>query len=191
MEFKNELTDTEMREIRTDREDIWQGRFFHVTKDTVRLPSGRQSAREVAWKRGAVCIVPVTDACEIVCVEQYRYPYDEVILEIPAGKLEEDEDDMLAAAKRELAEETGYVADEWIDFGMYYGSPAMLKEEIGIYLARGLRPGNTHFDDDEYLRIRHIPIEELTARILNGEVPDGKTQAAVLRAKLWLEREKK
>lgn len=189
MEFEKELTDTEMREIRTEREEIWQGRFFHVTKDTVRLPSGRQSTREVAWKRGAVCIVPVTDAGEIVCVEQFRYPYGEVILEIPAGKLEAGEDDTLAAAQRELLEETGYTAAEWVDFGMYYGSPAMLKEEITIYLARGLHAGKTHFDEDEYLRIRHIPIEELTARILNGEVPDGKTQAAVLRAKLWLERE--
>ncbi len=191
MQFKNELTDSEMREIRTDRQDIWQGRFFHITKDTVRLPSGGESTREVAWKRGAVCIVPVTDAGEIVCVEQFRYPYDEVILEIPAGKLEEGEDDTLAAAKRELAEETGYTAAEWVDFGLYYGSPAMLKEEIWIYLARGLTAGATNFDEDEYLRIRKIPIEELTSRILAGEIPDGKTQAAVLRAKLWLERETK
>ncbi|MBQ8747394.1 MAG: NUDIX hydrolase [Clostridia bacterium] len=190
MKFDHTLTDTEMREIRTDREEIWQGRIFTVTHDTVRLPSGRISTRDVAWKRGAVCIVPVTDDGKIVCVEQYRYPYDKVILEIPAGKLEESEDDHpLEAAKRELAEETGYTAAEWIDFGVYYGSPAMLKEEIFIYLARGLTAGDTNFDEGEYLRIREIPIETITEQILNGEIPDGKTQAAVLRAKLWLERE--
>ncbi len=189
MKFDKELTDSEMREVRIAREEIWQGRFFRVTKDTVRLPSGGESTREVAWKRGAVCVVPVTDDGKIVCVEQFRYPYDRVILEIPAGKLEEGEDDTLEAAKRELTEETGYTAREWIDFGMYYGSPAMLAEEITVYLARGLTAGDTHFDEDEYLRIRHIPIGELTDRILDGEIPDGKTQAAVLRAKLWLERE--
>lgn len=189
MKFDHTLTDTEMREIRTDREEIWQGRFFTVTKDTVRLPSGRMSTREVAWKRGAVCVIPVTDDGKIVCVEQFRYPYDKVILEIPAGKLEEEENDPLAAAKRELLEETGYTAAEWIDFGVYYGSAAMLMEEIFIYLARGLTAGDTHFDEDEYLRIREIPIEEITEQILNGEIPDGKTQAAVLRAKLWLDRE--
>ncbi len=189
MKFDHTLTDAEMRETRTGREEIWQGRFFSVTKDTVSLPSGETGTREVAWKRGAVCVIPVTDDGKIVCVEQFRYPYDKVLLEIPAGKMDEGETDPLETAKRELLEETGCTAAEWIDFGVYYGSPAMLKEEIYIYLARGLSAGNTHFDEDEYLRIREIPIETLTEQILMGEIPDGKTQAGVLRAKLWLEKE--
>lgn len=181
------LTNEEMREIRTDRTEIYDGTVIHLTKDTVRLPDGASSFREVAWHRGAVCIVPVTDDGEVVCVEQYRYPYDTVLLEIPAGKLEPGETDRVAAARRELAEETGYTAREMIDFGDYFGSPAILMEKITVFLALGLTPGETHFDDDEFLRVRHIPMEELTRMILRGEVPDGKTQAAVLRAKLYLE----
>ncbi len=181
------LSNEEMREIRTDRAEIYDGTVIHLTKDTVRLPDGGSSIREVAWHRGAVCVVPVTDDGQIVCVEQYRYPYDTVLLEIPAGKLEPGETNREAAARRELAEETGYTAREMIDFGDYFGSPAILREKITVFLALGLTPGETHFDDDEFLRIRHIPIEELTRMILRGEVPDGKTQAAVLRAKLYLE----
>ncbi len=189
MKFDHPLTDAEMREVRIGSEEIWQGRFFTVTKDTVRLPSGGESTREVAWKCGAVAVIPITDDGKIVCVEQFRYPYDGVLLEIPAGKLEEGEADPLAAARRELAEETGYTAAEWIPFGVYYGSPAMLKEEIYLYLARGLTRGETNFDEDEYLRLREIPVDTLIEQILRSEIPDGKTQAAVLRAKLWLERE--
>ena len=181
------LTNEQMREIRTDRTEIYDGTVIHVTKDTVRLPDGTSSFREVAWHRGAVCVVPVTDDGQVVCVEQYRYPYDTVLLEIPAGKLEIGETDREAAARRELAEETGYRAREMIDFGDYYGSPALLMEKITVFLAIGLIPGETHPDDDEFLRVRHIPMEELTRMILRGEVPDGKTQAAVLRAKLYLE----
>ncbi len=189
MKFDRELSSDEMREIRAGRTEIYDGKIVHLTKDTVRLPNGGQSIREVVWKCGAVCVVPITEKGEVVCVEQFRYPYDTVLLEIPAGKLESGETDTLAAARRELWEETGYTAREMIDFGMYYGSPAMLMEEITVYLALGLTPGETHFDEDEYLRIRHIPIEELTEMILRGEVPDGKTQAAVLRTKLFLEKE--
>ena len=187
MKFDRELTPEEMREIRTAREEIYDGRIVHLTKDTVRLPNGGESVREVVWKCGAVCVVPVTEKGEVVLVEQFRYPYDTVLLEIPAGKLEPGETDTEAAARRELLEETGYTAGQMIDFGMYYGSPAMLREEITVYLALDLTAGDTRFDEDEYLRIRHIPMEEIVEMILRGEVPDGKTQAAVLRAKLFLE----
>lgn len=188
MKFDKELTNEEMREVFVAREELYDGRIVHLTKDTVRIPTGDERTREVVWKCGAVCVVPVTEKGEVVLVEQFRYPYDTVLLEIPAGKLEPGETDTEAAARRELLEETGYTASEMIDFGMYYGSTAMLKEEIAVYLALGLTPGETHFDEDEYLRTRHIPLEEITDKILCGEVPDGKTQAAVLRAKLWLEK---
>ncbi len=191
MEFDRELAPEEMREVRTGRTEIYDGKIVHLTKDTVRLPNGGESIREVVWKCGAVCVVPVTDKGEVILVEQFRYPYDTVLLEIPAGKLEPGETDTLAAARRELLEETGYTAGEMIDFGMYYGSPAMLMEEITVYLARDLTPGKTHFDEDEYLRIRTVPMDEIVGMILRGEVPDGKTQAAVLRAKLFLENEER
>lgn len=187
---KQNLTNDEMREIRTRREEIFDGRVVRLTVDEVRLPDGGTSTREVIWHKGAVCVVPVTEKGEVVLVEQFRYPYDTVLLEIPAGKLEAGETDRLAAAKRELAEETGYRAETWVDFGEFYGSAAILKEKITMYLALGLTPGETNPDEDEFLRVKKVPIDELVHEILAGNVPDGKTQAGVLRAKLWLENAK-
>ncbi len=180
----------ELREVMTARQEIFDGRVVHLTVDEVRLPDGGSSVREVIWHRGAVCVVPVTDQGEVILVEQFRYPYGQVLLEIPAGKLEEGDTDRLAAAKRELSEETGYRAREWVDFGDFYGSAAILKEKITVFLALGLTAGETNPDEDEFLRVKKVPMQELVADILAGKVPDGKTQAAVLRAKLWLEETK-
>lgn len=181
------MTNEEMRETKLSREEIFSGRVIHLTRDTVRLPSGKTSTREVAWHRGAVCVIPITNAGEAVLVEQFRYPFDTVLLEIPAGKLEPGETDRLAAARRELSEETGFTAAEMIPFGEYYGSPAILAERITMYLALGLTAGETHPDDDEFLRLRKIPLDEAVRMVMDGEIPDGKTQAALLRAKLYME----
>ena len=181
------MTNEEMREIQITREEIYDGIVLHVTKDTVRLPGGGTSVREVAWHRGAVCVVPLTEAGEIVFVEQFRYAMDRVLLEIPAGKLEAGETDRPAAARRELSEETGYTADTLIDLGKYFGCPALISEDINMYLATGLHPGECHPDEDEFLRIRRISIHDATEMILRGEIPDGKTQLGILRAKLWWE----
>ena len=181
------MTNEEMREVRLSREEIYDGIVLHVTKDTVRLPDGGTSVREVAWHRGAVCVVPLTEAGEIVFVEQFRYAMDRVLLEIPAGKLEAGETDRPAAARRELSEETGFTADNLIDLGKYFGCPALISEDINMYLATGLHPGECHPDEDEFLRVRTIPIAEAVEMILRGEIPDGKTQLGILRAKLWWE----
>jgi len=181
------MTNEEMRETCIDRKEIYDGIVLHVTKDTVLLPNGGTSIREVAWHRGAVCVVPVTEDGEIVFVEQFRYAMDRVLLEIPAGKLEAGETDRLAAARRELSEETGFTADHMIDLGKYFGCPALISEDINMYLATGLHPGECHPDEDEFLRIRKIPIAEAVAMVARGEIPDGKTQLGILRAKLWME----
>lgn len=178
----------DLREIRTEREEIYDGIVIHLTKDTVRLPDGNSSFREVAWHRGAVCVIPVTEEGEVILVQQFRYAMDQALWEIPAGKLEIGETDRAAAARRELEEETGYRCRELIDFGDYYGSPAILSERITMYLALGLEPGESHPDEDEFLRVQKFPLDELCEAVLRGEIPDGKTQAAILRAKLWLEK---
>ena len=103
------------------------------------------------------------------------------------GKLEAGETDRAAAARRELSEETGYTADSLIDLGKYFGCPALISEDINMYLATGLHPGECHPDEDEFLRIRRISIHDATEMILRGEIPDGKTQLGILRAKLWWE----
>lgn len=181
------MTNEEMREVRLSREEIYDGIVLHVTKDTVRLPDGGTSVREVAWHRGAVCVVPLTETGEIVFVEQFRYAMDRVLLEIPAGKLEAGETDRPAAARRELSEETGFTADTLIDLGKYFGCPALISEDINMYLATGLHSGECHPDEDEFLRVRTIPMAEAVEMVARGEIPDGKTQLGILRAKLWWE----
>ena len=183
------MTNEEMREVQITREEIYDGIVLHVTKDTVRLPNGGTSIREVAWHRGAVCVVPVTEDGEIIFVEQFRYAMDRVLLEIPAGKLEAGETDRAAAARRELSEETGYTADSLIDLGKYFGCPALISEDINMYLATGLYPGECHPDEDEFLEPERIPLEELTAMALDGRLDDGKSVIGVLRAAAQLKKE--
>lgn len=161
---------------------IFDGKVVHLYKDTVRLPNGKESVREYIRHVGAVCILPLTDEGEVLLERQYRYAVGEVLTEIPAGKLDAPDEDPLSAAIRELREETGTTAREMIPLGDYYGSPAILGERIRMYLAKGLCFGETEFDDDEFLEVFRLPLEEAEAAVLRGEIPDGKTQAAILRA---------
>ena len=187
MKFDHTLTDTEMREIRTGREEIWQSRFFTVTKDTVLLPSGRTSTREVAWKRGAVAVIPVTDDGKIICVEQFRYPYDRVILEIPAGKMDEGETDPLVTAKRELTEECGLTADNFIDLGEMYPTVGYCSEIIYIWAATGLHEAPMNLDEGEFLTPERIPLQKAYEMVMSGEIQDGKTVVAVLKIKALID----
>lgn len=172
----------ELREEKISSRDIFRGRVLHVVEDEVMLPNGKQSIREIVHHRGAVCIVPITDAGEVVCVKQFRYAHGETVLEIPAGKLEESDTDPLDAAIRELSEETGATAEHIEYLGRLYTSPAILDEIIYMYMATGLKFGESHTDEDEFLELVRIPLDELKGMIMRGEVPDSKTQAAVLRA---------
>ena len=161
---------------------IFDGKVVHLYKDTVRLPDGAESVREYVKHIGAVCILPLTDDGEVILERQYRYAVRQILTEIPAGKLDAPDEDPLEAAKRELREETGATAREMIPLGDYYGSPAILGERIRMFLARGLTFGETEFDEDEFLEVFRLPLAEAEAAVLRGEIPDGKTQAAILRA---------
>ena len=127
-----------LKETKISREEIFDGVIVHLVRDTVELPNGAKATREVALHGGAVCVVPVTDEGEIIMERQFRYPFDEVIWEIPAGKLDKGEPDHLEAAKRELREETGYTAETYTFIGDLYPSPAILSENIRMYIASGL-----------------------------------------------------
>ncbi|MBQ7565485.1 MAG: NUDIX hydrolase [Oscillospiraceae bacterium] len=148
----------------------------------VELPNGHIAHREVVRHIGAVCVIPVTDDGKAVVERQYRYPMDEVITEIPAGKLDREDEDPLEAAKRELREETGYTADEWRELGMFYPAAAYCDERIHMYLARGLHRGEQELDSDEFLNVELVPIETLVGEVMNGKIPDAKTQVAILKA---------
>lgn len=182
MRFDSEK-DEALREVGLSSELIYDGVIVHLYRDDIRLPDGKPGVREVIRHVGAVCVVPLTDEGEVVCVRQYRYPHGQVLLEIPAGKLDSKAEDHVSAALRELREETGAVCEKLTPLGKLYTSPAFVDESIDMYFAEGLSFGETDFDDDEFLDVVRIPLEELCEMILRGEVPDAKTQTAVL--KVW------
>ena len=174
-DFKN------LNEVQTGSEEIFDGVILHVFKDTVQLPNGKAATREVIRHVGAVGIVPLTDDGKVIVERQFRYPLNRVITEIPAGKLDSLTEDRLSAAKRELAEETGYTATEWIDLGDYYPAAAYCDERITLYLARDLSQGQRHLDEDEFLNFEAVPLAELVNQVMDGTITDGKTQVASLK----------
>ena len=171
-----------LEEKKISSKEIFEGKVMRVTVDTVELPNGAEASREIVHHRGAVCVLPLTDEGDVICVRQFRYAHGEVLLEIPAGKLEEGEYDHRAAALRELSEETGAQCKELTYLGKLYPSPAIFTEVIHMYLARGLTFGETHPDDDEFLEVERIPLEKLKDMVMRGEIYDAKTQVCVLRA---------
>ena len=173
----------ELTEKTLSSEKIFDGRILHVRRDTVLLPNGHQSTREVVDHPGGVCVLALDDQERVLVVSQFRYPYGEVLRELPAGKLEYGEDPAQAAI-RELREETGAEATHWQPLGAVLPSPGCYGEVLHLYLARGLTFGATHPDADEFLQVRRLPFDTLLARCLSGEIEDGKTVAAVLKAKL-------
>ncbi len=174
------MTDRFFEEKKLEGNNVFSGKLLDVYCDEIELPDGNRAGREYIKHVGAVCVVALTDDNKVIVERQYRYPMHEVTLEIPAGKLNGKDEDPLLAAKRELREETGAVADNMTYLGRFYPTPAYSDEVIYMYLAEGLHFGEQSLDDDEFLTTELIPITELAERIMAGEIPDGKTQAAVL-----------
>ena len=186
--MEQEKANAALREECVSSRLIFDGRVVQLYVDRVRLPDGREAEREYMRHIGAVCVLPLDRDSVVHCVRQYRYPHGEVLLEIPAGKLDSKTEDRASAALRELQEETGYRCGRLTFLGSIYTSPAILDEVIGLYLAEELTPGETHFDEDEFLAPVAVPLEELADRVMRGEIPDAKTQLAVLRVRELLRR---
>ena len=172
----------DMTEKQLSSELIFDGRVVHLYYDKIELPDGKEATREYIKHVGAVCVLPITDEGEAVCVRQYRYPLGRTVLEIPAGKLDSKDEDPLEAAKRELREETGAVSKKMTYLGKFYSSPAILDECIYMYLVEELEFGETEPDEDEFLEIERVPLDVLAEMIASGKIEDGKTQAAVMKA---------
>ncbi len=175
-----------LRETQVSSQLVFDGSILHVRKDDVTLPNGRPAFREVIRHIGAVCVIPVTEDNQVIVERQYRYPIDRVITEIPAGKLDAPEEDRLSAIQRELWEETGYTAEEWISLGDFHPAPAYSDEYISMYMARKLKKGDRHLDEDEFLDVFTVPLEELVEDVMAGRISDAKTQTAVLKAARYL-----
>lgn len=179
----------ELKETRLEGRTLFKGRILRLEVDEVALPNGEEAIREVVRHPGGVCVLPLREDGEVELVEQFRYPYDDVILELPAGKLDPGEDP-LAAAKRELSEETGLAAERWVNLGVFYPSVGFTDEVLHLYLAQRLSQGDTHPDEDEFLRRRRIPLDTLAEMVMDGTIPDGKTQVLVLKAQRYLQQHK-
>ena len=164
------------------REEIYNGRVLHVVRDTVTLPNGKEAKREVCLHNGAVAVIPLLSTGEVLMERQYRHAHGRVMREIPAGKLEVGENaDPLAAAKRELREETGAVAEKYTDLGVLIPSPAILSERIYIYLAEQITFEAQDLDAGEFLDVERVPLAELYREVMEGRISDSKTQVAVLK----------
>ena len=177
-----------LTEEKLSGEKVFDGKLLHIEHWQVRLPDGSTALREISRHIGAVAVVPVDDDNCVTVVYQYRPAVGRVMLEIPAGKLDSADEDRLEAAQRELREETGATAAEWHALGLFCPVGAYSTERIQMYLARGLTFGERELDEDEFLNVFRMPLDELVDKVLAGEIPDAKTQAAALRAKMMLER---
>lgn len=170
----------ELREEFVSREEIFHGRIVDLRVDTVRLPNGHITTREVVDHPGGVGIVALDDEGNVLTVKQYRYAFGTVLEEIPAGKLERGEDPA-QAARRELEEETGAQCRTLTPLGSVLPSPGGFGEVLHLFLAEGLRFGEQHPDEDEFLTFSRTPFHELLDRVLDGEIRDGKTAAGILK----------
>ena len=158
----------------------YRGRIINLRVDTALLPNGSSATREVVEHPGGVCVAALTEDGCLLFVRQFRYPYQKVPLQPPAGKLEPGEDP-LEAGKRELREETGAEAARYESLGELYPSPGYCGEIIHLYAATGLTFGQMSPDEDEFLEVEKIPLEEAARMVLDNEIADAKTQAAVLK----------
>ncbi len=165
---------------------VFKGRIITVKKDVALLPDGSEAGREYIEHPGGVCVVPLTDKNEILMVKQFRYPYREVVLEIPAGKKDPGEDPF-TTGKRELKEETGATAKEYVELGELYPSPGYCGEIIWMYGAKGLSFGDVDPDEDEFLEVEKVPLKTAVEMIIKGEIKDAKTQSAILKINYLLE----
>jgi len=164
------------------RKEIFDGKVLHVVCDTIELPNGKEATREICLHNGAVAVIPVLPDGRVIMERQYRYAHGAVMLEIPAGKLDSADEIPLEAAARELREETGALAGKMTYLGELVASPALVSEVIHLYLAEDLTFGERELDEDEFLDVEYIPLSELKEMVMCGEIPDGKTQIAVLKA---------
>ena len=174
----------DLTEQRLSGEEVYAGKFFRVHRDSVRLPDGSRGVREFVRHPGAVVVVPLHDDGRVVLERQYRYPHGREFIELPAGKLEPGEPH-LETAKRELQEETGYVAAHWVRLGVLHTTVAYSDEAIEMFLARGLQKRQARLDAGEFLEVLELPLAEAVAMVRDGQITDAKTVAALLWAGRW------
>ena len=174
--------DSHLIERKTGSQELLKGHFLHAFRDTVRLPDGSEATREYVVHPGAVMVIPLLDDGRLVMERQFRYPMGRVMIEFPAGKLDPGED-VLACAKRELLEETGYTAREWARAGVLHPVISYSTEFIEVWFARGLSLTRPTPDEGEFIEVFTATADELQAWCRDGQVTDSKTLIGLL----WLQ----
>ena len=184
------MSDQHLKEHLHERQELFKGNFLHALRDTVRLPDGQLATREYVIHPGAVVVVPLVQGedgqTRVVLERQFRYPVGQVMVELPAGKLEVGEDPLLCG-QRELLEETGYTASEWARAGQMHLAIAYSTEVIHVYFARGLTLGQQQLDAGEFLDVFTATPQELVQWCRNGTVTDAKTLSCIVWLQQWLE----
>ena len=166
---------------------IFEGKIIKVTLDQARLPDGTLAAREVVYHPGGVAVLALDEDNTVYLVNQYRYPIQRLLLELPAGKLDHgSEEDTLLGAQRELSEETGLEASKWTYLGYTLASPGFCDEALHMYLARGLTRKKQHLDEDEFLDVVTMPFDQLVRQVMDGTITDSKTVSTTLKVKVLL-----
>lgn len=180
---ENTNKDKHLRESPVLSEEVFAGRLLRVRRDTVRLPDGKQATREFVTHPGAVVMIAELPNGKLLFERQFRYPLDRVFLELPAGKIHPGED-ILLTARRELQEETGYVAEHWHYLGVIHPCIGYSDERIEIFFAQGLSHVGHALDEGEFLEVHELHLDEAMQAVRDGRLTDGKSVACLL----WAER---
>lgn len=163
------------------QKEIFNGYIINVHVDDIKTEDGKPAKREVVDHNGGVCVAVITNENEIMLVKQFRYPYGEVLVEVPAGKLEKGEDPF-DAMKREQLEETGTTGKNYISLGKLYPTPGYCSEVIHMWACRVDEYAEQKLDEGEFLEVIKMPLEKAVEMVLNNEIPDSKTQVCILKA---------
>ena len=170
-----------LEETLLESEEVFRGKIFQVTHDTVKLPNGKEGIRDVVHHNGAVAAVPITPEGDVYLVKQYRHAVGGIVLEIPAGKIELGENSN-GAINRELQEEIGFLPLHTKKLTTIYPTPGYTSEKIEIWLATDLCKMDSPKDSDEFIEVVRMPFKQLHAAVVNGEIQDAKTAIGVMLA---------
>ena len=170
-----------LEEKTLESKNIFRGKVIDLVVDTALLPNGETATREVIKHRGGVAVIAEDENGNILLVKQFRYPYKELLYEIPAGKRDNESEEPIVCGKRELREETGAIAKNFYSLGKLYPSPGYCGEIIWIFAADELQFVGQKLDSDEFLNVERVPLEKAVKMVMDGEITDAKSQIAILK----------